>query len=235
MTVSADPAPAAPAAPAIPDLPVPTFCGLASAPASKPVPAATPAAPPAAETAPDAFSLPSFASAEPRQGKGGRWIWVALAILLTIAVGAGVQAWYQYSARPQPLSLWVADVGGQLLIEWDRTAGPIRNAKSATLDITDGREHVEIQMDADRLREGSVDYVRRADIVDVRLSIHQPRSRTVQESIRFIGQPVRRPEDADLARQRDELKAQVEKLQVELDKKDAQLRKTRAGATASKR
>lgn len=232
--VVTEPVPQRPAASAPIDLPAPTFGGLAPAPASKPVPQPAPAAPPAAETSLDSFALPSFASAAPRQWQSRKWMWVALAILLTIGCGVGLQAWYQYSGRQQPLSLWVADVGGQLLIEWDRTAGPIRNAKSATLDITDGKEHVQMQLDGDRLREGSVDYVRRADIVDVRLSVHQPRSRTQQESIRFIGQPVRRAEDTEVARQRDELKAEVERLRAELQKRDALLRKARAGAGVPK-
>ncbi len=217
--VVTEPVPQRPAVSAPVDLPAPTFGGLA-----------TSAAPTAADASPGSFALPSFASAAPKQWQSRKWMWVAVAILGTIGGGAGVQAWYQYAARPQPLSLWVADVGGQLLIEWDRTAGPIRNAKSATLDITDGKERVQMQLDGERLREGSVDYVRHADIVDVRLSVDQPRSRTQQESIRFIGQRVRRPEETELVRERDALKAEVEKLRAEIEKKDALLRRARAGA-----
>ncbi len=211
------------------ELPAPTFGGLASPPAPKAAPAPAPSPTPAADTALDDFALPSFANTAPREGRSRKWmIWVALAILLTIAAGAGAQAWYRYSGRPQPLSLWVADVGGQLLIEWDRTAAPIRNARSATLDITDGKEHVEIQIDSERLREGSVDYVRRAAIIDVRLTVRQSEGRTLQESITFIGQPVRR-EEPEVTKQRDELKAEVEKLRLELERKDAQLRRGRIG------
>ncbi len=216
--------------PVFSELRAPTFGGLAPPPAPKAAPAPAPSATPAPDTALDDFALPSFANTAPREGRSRKWIWVALVILLTIAAGAGAQAWYRYSGRPQPLSLWVADVGGQLLIEWDRTAAPIRSAKSATLDITDGKEHVEMQMDGERLREGSVDYVRRADIIDVRLTVHQSGGRTLLESIRFIGQPVRRAEEAEVTKQRDELKAEVEKLRLELQRKDAQLRRARTAA-----
>jgi proteasome lid subunit RPN8/RPN11 len=211
-----------------PDLPAPTFGGLA--PHDEKRAPAPPSAPDTAESEAADFSFPSFATAEPRRERSRKWIWILLALAFTLAAGAGLEAWYRHFARPQPLSLWVADVGGQLLIEWDRTAGPIRNARGATLDITDGKEHLEIQMDSDRLREGSVDYVRRAEIVDVRLIVRESRGRETKESIRFIGQPVKRGE-TELIRERDELKAEVEKLRLELQTKDAQLRKARAAAS----
>ncbi|MGE5567500.1 MAG: hypothetical protein ACM3S5_00540 [Rhodospirillales bacterium] len=201
-------------------LPAPTFGGLAPPPVPKEAPA------PAAALVD--LTLPSFASSQPREGRSRRWIWVTLAILLMAAAGAGAQLWYRYWAGPEPLSLWVSDVGGQLLIEWDRTAAPIRRARGATLEILDGKERVDMQMDAERLREGSVDYVRRGDIIDVRLTVHQSGRASVRESIRFIGQPVRRDE-AEAVKQRDELKAEVERLRLELQKKDAQLRRAREG------
>ncbi|HPQ15465.1 MAG TPA: hypothetical protein PLP04_09555 [Bryobacteraceae bacterium] len=201
-------------------LPAPTFGGLAAPPVPKEAPA------PAAAV-PDDSALPSFASSQPREGRSRKWLWVTLVILLVAAAGGGA-LWYYYWARPEPLSLWVADVGGQLLIEWDRTAAPIRRAKSATLEILDGKERVEMHIDAERLREGSVDYVRRGDIVDVRLTVHQSGRPSMRESIRFIGQPVRR-EEAEAIKQRDELKAEVERLRLELQKKDAQLRRAREG------
>jgi proteasome lid subunit RPN8/RPN11 len=215
--VQPEPEPPEEAAPELPADPhAPAFERLAPPPAPEPEAAPVPA--------PSDLAVPSFASAAHQEKRGRTWIWVLVIILLMIGAGAGARAWYYYSDRPQALSLWVSDVGGQLLIEWDRTAAPIRNAQNATLNITDGGEHVEIQMDGERLREGSVDYVRKADMLDVRLTVHQPGRKPLRESIRFIGQPVRR-EDANLMRERDELKAEVDRLRLELQRKEAQIRR----------
>ncbi len=165
--------------------------------------------------------LPSFARAVPQR----RWRkWALIALAVCAAGGAvGVEEYYRLSAPQQPLSLWVADVGGQLLIEWDRASRPVKRAESGVLEIQDGKENVRIQIDADHLREGSIDYVRHSEIVDVRLKINQPGRGTAQEFIRFVGQPVRRPDDPDTLA----LKAEIERLRADVAAKDEQLARRR--------
>jgi hypothetical protein len=136
---------------------------------------------------------------------------------LLIAAAAGVGWYWTSGAGDSPLSLWVADVGGQLLIEWDRTARPIRNASEGIIDIRDGSEKVLVKMDPERLHEGSVDYVRRSEIVDVKLLVRDAGGRTAEETLRFVGPPVSRPVD-ELTRERDALKAEVERLRAELER-----------------
>jgi proteasome lid subunit RPN8/RPN11 len=175
--------------------------------------------------------LPSFASHQPRAKH--RWIGVVAAVAFAAAAAVGAGWYYSTGAPPQPLSLWVADMGGQLLIEWDRTASPIRDARSASLEIQDGKALVSMPLTNEQLREGSVDYVRRADIVDVRLRVVL-RGRTVEESIRFVGPPVRRepaPEEADLKRQRDELQAENDRLRAQLAQRDSAMRRARPRST----
>jgi proteasome lid subunit RPN8/RPN11 len=153
--------------------------------------------------------LPSFARGEP--GPSRKWLWVALTAAPLLAAAFGVEQYYRLSAPPPPLSLWVADMGGQLLIEWDRTARPIRDAQSATIEISDGTDFTKIPLAGERLREGSVDYVRRSEMVDVRMRVAD-RGRVAVESISFIGPPVRRepsPEVAALEAQVANLKAQL--------------------------
>jgi proteasome lid subunit RPN8/RPN11 len=175
-------------------------------------------------------ALPSFAH-QPAPPSRRRWVWVSMAILLALAGGAAVEA-YSRMNEPQPaLSLWVADIGGQLLIEWDRSAKPIRDAKDATLEILDGDKRTVLPIDGDRLREGSVDYARHAEIVDVRLRVHPATGQPAQEFIRFVGPPVHRPpsaEESKIRQERDALQAEVESLRTELQRKNAQLRRARA-------
>lgn len=214
-------APAKPAAPAPPErqprrAPAP--------PSPAPVQAAAPAIP-EREVEARPLEIPSFARAQPWREK--KWVWALLALALVSAAAFGAVQYYIQSAPQPALALWVADVGGQLLIEWDRGARPIREAASATLEIQDGSQRVTRTLDRDMLREGSIDYQRLADVVDVRLRI-KVRGRDVEQWIRFIGQPVARPaEDAAAARQRDELKAQVDALKLQLGAKDDQIRRLR--------
>ncbi len=214
-------APAEPAAPAPPE----RQPRRTSAPPA-PVPAAAPAVP-EREAEPQPLEIPSFARAQPWRGE--KWVWALLATALVSAAAFGAVQYYIQATPPPSLALWVADVEGQLLIEWDRGARPIREASSATLEIQDGNQRVIRTLDRDILREGSIDYQRLADVVDVRLRI-QARGREVQQWIRFIGQPVRRgptAEDAAAARQRDELKVEVDALKVQLGAKDQQIRRLR--------
>ena len=157
--------------------------------------------------------VPGFAHDSASSGRN--WAWLLVLAALVAATALGVERYYRLSAPPQPLSLWVADMGGQLLIEWDRTAQPIRDADGATLEIMDGKDRADIRIEGDRLREGSVDYVRRAEIVDVRLRVND-RGRPIEEFIRFVGQPVQRPE-AEVLRQNEALKAEVENLRAQLE------------------
>ena len=157
--------------------------------------------------------------------------------MLALLGGAAVGAFYLYAAPQPPLVLFVADVGGQLLIEWDRASKPVREAQNAQVEILDGGERRVIQMDGDRLREGSVNYARHSEIVDVRLRVNPRGARPVQEFVRFIGQPVRRtgtPEEAEVVRQRDALKAEVEKLRAEIQRRNARARRARAAASRAK-
>ncbi len=172
--------------------------------------------------------LPSFAEIKP--SRTHKWMWLALPMCLLLAAGIGVALYYRALASEPPLSLWVADMGGQLLIEWDRSAKPIREAESATLEILDGKQPVAIRLDGDRLREGSIDYVRKSEVVDVRLRVKRRGGGAAQEMIRFVGQPVEAgtsPAEVEAVRQRDELKAEVDRLRAELENKDAQLRRRR--------
>ncbi len=224
-----EPAPA----PAPPERPTRRVTAAAAAPPAPvaPVPEPEPAPAPAVlqkyQPAVEAQQIHRLEAT--RRRRGGKWGWAALALAFVSAAAFGGVSYYVQATPAPALSLWVADMGGQLLIEWDRSARPIRTARSATLEIQDGNQRVTKILDSDVLREGSIDYQRLADVVDVRMKIEQ-HGRIAQEMVRFIGQPVERglsPQGAAIARERDALKAEVEALRVEGLAKDDQIKRLR--------
>ena len=76
------------------------------------------------------------------------------------------------------LSLSVSDQNGQLNIHWDRNAPAVRNAREATLEITDGNSVPRsIRLDRTQLATGSFNYGRRSERVDVALTASEPNGR----------------------------------------------------------
>jgi hypothetical protein len=167
--------------------------------------------------------VPAFCAAESKRRLGWRWI-LALALMVA-AAGAGVYYYFWYHT-PQPLSLMVTDVGGQLLIELDRTARPVRQARTAVLMIRDGDDLRRIVLDSDTLHGGSADYTRQSEVVDVNLVLDQEGGGR-REALRFVGPPVKRnptPEELQVIREREELKAEVERLRGELERQSRRRR-----------
>jgi proteasome lid subunit RPN8/RPN11 len=169
---------------------------------------------------------PSFALMEPRASR--KWVWLLLVLCLAMAAaGYTARAFWWRSSEPT-LSLRVMDLDGQLLVGWDRASAPVQQATRGTFEIHDGSEKQTVEMDGDRLREGSLTYARRSERVDVRFRVERPGSRPAEEFIRFLGQPPpAKPavEHAETIRQRDELQAQVEKMRADLARRNAQIRR----------
>ncbi len=200
--------------------------GLPAGAAPAPVLTAGREAWPAPAETPEPTPPPSFALVEHKSSP--KWVWLLLALFMAVAAaGYGVRT---YWARPsgQALSLKVMDMDGQLLIEWDRTARPVQEARGAVFEILDGSERQVVEMDGERLREGSITYARRTDRVDVHFRVERPGAQPVHEFLRFLGQPPPvRPtvEHAEAIRQRDELQQQVEKMRADLARRNAQIRR----------
>lgn len=173
-----------------------------------------------------ALAPPSFSLIEPRVSHKRLWLVSALCVAMT-GLGLGTGA-YWFRTPAQPLAVHVMDIDGQLLIEWDRTARAVQQATGATVHIIDGSELSTVEMDGERLREGSITYARRSDRVDVRFRVRQPGSAPTEEFIQFLGQPIPSkpsPEELEAIRRRDELQQQVEKMRAELRSKNLQLRR----------
>lgn len=122
-------------------------------------------------------------------------------------------------AQPDPVLLEVRDIGGQLVLEWDRTAAPVLEAESATLRIVDGEADHEIQLTREEIQTGSLTYARRTDDVEFHLSLIRPDGEPVSEITRFLGDEyVRGPSsvDQDDPGEMEELQREVERLREQL-------------------
>ncbi len=219
--------------------------------AAQAAPVAVPAAEVSqAETKPEAevatkpvaeLTAPLFLPPEPSAWTRG-WVWV-----VAIGVGLGIgsagfqtrQAWLprvvavvnpapSAPARPPTLGLSIIDREGQLQINWDRNSRGLLHASDAILEITDAAPTPQaIQLDGAHLRTGSFTYARQAEKVDVKLIVHRAGGPDLAEVASFLGKlPERKPrEDAEAAKQRDELAKQAAKLKTDLGLQAAKTKK----------
>ena len=110
--------------------------------------------------------------------------------MLALALAVGMGGALLWMLRPsQRLALQLRDAEGQLQITWNETARPVRNAQSAAIEITDGNANTWLELDLDQLRRGNVTYVRRSNMVAVRLKIQPRGGAPVEEVARFLGPP----------------------------------------------
>lgn len=164
---------------------------------------------------------------------GPRWsrprlIWLALAWL--VALGSLGYAFRDRWApgAPEPLQIGLYDLDGQLTIGWQRSAGPLRDAESGLLEITDGERKFSMQLSRDLLQKGSAVFGRRGGDVSVRLVARFPGNRTAEGVARYVGQPVAQPVSEGSGSEAAQLQEQLEKLtkrNEELQRTNAELRK----------
>ena len=109
---------------------------------------------------------------------------IAVLLLLAIAV--------ELSARPdrEALNLQVRETEGQLHIRWDKESDLVRRATGAKLFITDGPEHLFVNLDTGHLRRGLVIYARQSERVELRMALTESDGRTIDQNAIFFGAPL---------------------------------------------
>src|SRR5262249_21653081 len=87
-----------------------------------------------------------------------------------------------------PLQLRVERANGELLLTWNRDTDAIRNATKATLQITDGEQHENVDMDLAQLRNnGSIVYSpNSADVSFTMEVIGRDQTKTTSERVRVL-------------------------------------------------
>jgi proteasome lid subunit RPN8/RPN11 len=151
-----------------------------------------------AETAP--AGTPGFQQLRPERPAGWLKAMAILAVGLAIG-GAGYQTrqyWLpqviakSHAVLPQEpdpsLALAVSDDNGQLKIQWDRNTQAVRNAREATLEVSDGgAASLSVRLDRAHLSSGGFTYGRQAERVDVTLVVAESDGRVVKEQTSFLG------------------------------------------------
>src|SRR5205085_846247 len=87
-----------------------------------------------------------------------------------------------------PLQLRVEKANGELLLTWNRDSDAIRNATKATLLITDGEQHENVDMDLSQLRSnGSILYTpSSADVSFTSEVVGRDQTKTTSERVRVL-------------------------------------------------
>jgi proteasome lid subunit RPN8/RPN11 len=123
------------------------------------------------------------------------WGWaVAAAVFLLAAATAGYfSGVFSTPQRPAPkavgLHLHAIDRNGLLEIRWDGNLPALRQARSGTLEISEG-PHVHIlPMNPEFMRGGSLSYVRHSEVVRIRISLILRDGSELQQEWAFVGDP----------------------------------------------
>ena len=182
--------------------------------------------------APEPIRVPEFAPYPEAKFHGKRWvIGVAVVLVAAFLALAGLR-FYGYAPQnlfggqssAEPMSLAVfehqdADHEGQLRIEWNHNAGPIRSASAGVLEITDGKDARTVTLAKEDLQRGSFTYARHDGDVQVQLEVQNASGQKTREASRFLGASPRATADANEADtvqlERDALKDEATRLRTQ--------------------
>jgi proteasome lid subunit RPN8/RPN11 len=164
----------------------------------------------------------------------GRWLKAMAILAVGLAMGAAGYQTRQYwlpqviaksravlpTESDPSLALTVSDDNGRLKIQWDRNTPAVRDAREATLEVTDGAAAPQfVHLDRAHLASGGFSYGRQTERVDVTLVVADSGGREVKERTSFLGRLPAPGGAGDADAQR------AEKLQKDLEFQAAKTRK----------
>src|SRR5215472_9708261 len=90
------------------------------------------------------------------------WRWISPSWILGLIAGAGLASaiFYRLLQEPQPLGLSVhaTQSTAQVRIAWDQRSRTVRKARAGYVEIVDGNQNVRVDLDANELHIGYVNY-----------------------------------------------------------------------------
>ena len=117
---------------------------------------------------------------------------MAATLIVVAGLAGGLYYWF---LRPQPIGLNVRDTesAAQIRIGWDKSAGPVRNARAGYVEIADGGQSDRVDLDAEQLQIGYVNHERHSGEVTVRLVLQSANGTAVEEAVQFVAPPGQAP------------------------------------------
>jgi len=105
----------------------------------------------------------------------------------------------------------------------------MQGARGSSIEVTDGGATQRFPLTSDQLQEGTFSYARHSGNVSARMMVLREDGSAVEETANFAGPPVApeapSQEVLDLRAERDELKAEVQRLRDQAQKKKGRSRK----------
>ena len=141
------------------------------------------------------------------------WIGVGAAVPLLLLIAFLVYPPLLHRGRPSgtpgqdssALTLRVERTAGEILLTWNRDADAIRSATHAVLNIADGTQHDNVEMDLTQLRTGSISYAPATGDVVFKMEVTGSNGeKTASESVRALStrpNPLAGPEGAPAPQQ----------------------------------
>jgi hypothetical protein len=171
---------------------------------------------PQASALPESFVAQALTYAPPAPRRR-KWHWLVVWGLAVLLLGGLGLRYYFAPATVEPIGLTILEREGQLQIQWDPNAGPVKKAVRGSLEIVDGTQVQTVPLSSQILAGGRFNYQRVGGDVQVRMSVEaRDGSKSPPVASQFLGPPPVKAGD-------DEQKA-LESRRAELETEIAQLR-----------
>ena len=83
--------------------------------------------------------------------------WISV-LVAAVAMAGAIFYWAEQQKQPLGLNVHATDSTSQVRIAWDKTSGTVRNARAGYVEIADGDQNVRVDLDANELHLGYVNY-----------------------------------------------------------------------------
>ena len=149
----------------------------------------------AVESAPAAaraYAAPRLLREPPRRKRWLRALWAVPVMALLVFAALLSRDRFVTENAPPSLSLRLQDSpSGQLQIDWDKAAAPIRDAQRGWITIDDAGRQKTLDLNSEQLRLGELSYSRRSGDVKVTLAILNQNAggAAMKESAQLVGPP----------------------------------------------
>jgi len=121
-----------------------------------------------------------------REGRHRPWGLYAAIFTITVAVIFAALGFFRKTLPDREMDLRAESKGGSILLSWNRLNPIVQSATGGSLQIDDGAQHREVQLDAEQIVNGSLLYRPVSDDVTFRIEMRGERGATIRRSLRVL-------------------------------------------------